>query len=59
MQRTEIVRHDHNTSLVFFDRTSQSINGSHVQVVSGLIEQEDVWMFHGELSKDSTTIKPG
>ena len=48
------MRDDDDTTLEFFDGSGQRVDGSHVQVVRRLIEQQDVRVLHGENGKDDS-----
>lgn len=51
---TEVVGHDDDTALEFLDCGSQGVDRRHVQVVSRLIEEEDVWVLECDLGETDT-----
>lgn len=55
---TEVVRHNHDASLVVFNRQRQSVDRGHVQMVRRLIEQQDVRVLHRELCEDNAIPEP-
>ena len=52
--KSEVVGDDDNTTLKVLDGKGESVNGGHIQMVSRLIEKQDVWVFHGKLCKYDT-----
>jgi len=54
VQRTEIVRDDDHTALEFLDGGGKSVNGRHIQMVGGLVEQEYMRVLHRQLREDNT-----
>jgi len=53
-RRTEIVRDDDHTTLKFLDGGGESVDGHHIQVVRGFIEQEYMRVLHCQLREDNT-----
>ena len=48
------MRHDNHPTLKLLDRLGERIDRLHIQMVSRLVEQEDMRVFHGELGEDDT-----
>ncbi len=46
------MRDDHDASLELLDCLGEGVDGAHIQMVSRLVEKEDVGLFHGELRED-------
>ena len=51
----KVVADKHHASLKRVDGKGQSVNGLHVQVIGGLIQEEEVWPTECKPSKHNST----
>lgn len=52
--KPEIVRNDYDSSCKLLDGLRESVNGSHVQMIGGFIQKENVGSVEGELSENDS-----
>jgi len=54
----EVVGHKHQASLEALDGLSQGVNGLNVQMIGGLIQQQQVGVLHADHTKHDAALLP-
>ncbi len=58
VNESKVVGHQHQASLEAFDGLSQGINGLNVQMVGGLIQQQQVGVLHADHAEHNAAFLP-
>ena len=58
VNESEVVGHQHQASLEALNGLSQGINGLNVQMIGGLIQQQQVGVLHADHTKHDAALLP-